>query len=85
MSRKPGKSLKFSYHKTEEEKYRERRAKKPPTPPIRKKYFSTGFKFPMGAFLVRDESGNIYFGRIDPVTKKILSVCMIKNTKKETA
>lgn len=84
MPRKPAKSLKFSYHKTEEEKRHERRSKKTP-PDTNKKTFATGVKFPTGAFLVSDENGNIYFGKIDPLTKEMLSICMIENTKKSSA
>jgi hypothetical protein len=76
MTRKPAKSLKFSYHKTEEEK----RVKDPAYKP-RKKTFATGVKFPMGAFLVADEEGNVYFGKIDPSTREMLSICMIENKK----
>lgn len=84
MPRKSDKSLKFSYHKTEEERRREKRAKGE-TVPQRKKPSFPGFKFPMGAFLVTDDKGNVYFGKIDPVTKQILSICMIENTEKAIA
>lgn len=83
MANKRAKSLKFSYHKTEKEKREERLSKKDPPAP-KKKPTATGFKFPMGAFLVTDENGNVYFGKCDPVTKEILSICMIENTKKAT-
>ncbi len=80
MTRKAGKSLRFSYYETEAEKYQKRKEK---TDSKKSKSFATGVRFPMGGYLVVDEKGNVYFGKSDPLTKKILSVCMIETAKKQ--